>query len=92
VALRNEVAAFYKLRAEQLGTSPSEPVMTQAEKEASTLIPERVGGQGRGPGGGGGGGRGAGTPSKVPQNMTAELNILLGKKKSALEIRDFLSG
>lgn len=30
--------------------------------------------------------------SKVPQHMTAELNILLGQKKSTLEIRDFLSG
>jgi len=29
---------------------------------------------------------------KIPQHMTAEFNILLGKKKSLLEIRDFLSG
>jgi Peptidase family M28 len=47
-------------------------------------------GGGRG-GGGQGGGRGAGGPS-VPQEMNAELNILLGQKKTALEIRDFLSG
>ena len=29
---------------------------------------------------------------KVPQHMTAELNVLVGQKKTALEIRDFLSG
>ncbi|MEO7271419.1 MAG: hypothetical protein ABIX28_16820, partial [Vicinamibacterales bacterium] len=28
----------------------------------------------------------------LPQHMNAELTILLGKKKTALEIRDFLSG
>ena len=28
----------------------------------------------------------------VPTHMTAELNVLLGQKKTALEIRDFLSG
>jgi aminopeptidase YwaD len=88
-ALKNEVSAFYRLRAEQLKVMPAEPVMTQAEKAAAGLNPERVGGQGRGPGGGGG--RASG-PSKVPQHMTAELNILLGKRKSVLEIRDFLSG
>jgi len=44
-------------------------------------------GGGRGPGGG----RGAAGPS-LPQHMGAELTILLGKKKTALEIRDFLTG
>jgi len=29
---------------------------------------------------------------KVPTHMTAELNVLLGQKKTALDIRDFLSG
>src|SRR4051812_7008407 len=48
------------------------------------------GGGGRGAGGGGRGAFGAG-PS-LPQHMGAELNILLGKKLSVLEIRDFLSG
>ena len=42
-------------------------------------------------GGGGGRGRGNAGPS-LPQHMNAELTILLGKKKTALEIRDFLSG
>jgi len=52
----------------------------------------------------GGGGRGAAGPASpqrpqgaqagpsLPQHMNAELSILLGKKLSALEIRDFLSG
>jgi Peptidase family M28 len=44
-----------------------------------------------GGGGGRGGGRGQAGPS-LPQHMNAELTILLGKKKTALEIRDFLSG
>ena len=59
-----------------------------------------AGGAGRG----GGGGRGATGPASpqrpqgaqagpsLPQHMNAELSILLGKKLSALEIRDFLSG
>jgi hypothetical protein len=106
-ALQNEVAAFYRLRAEQLKVAPTEPEITAAEREAARLIPERIGGgPGRGPGGGGGGGGAAGqaqaratlTPTeqaalrKVPQHMTAEMNILLSQKKTALEIRDFLSG
>ncbi len=41
--------------------------------------------------GGGGGGRGNAGPS-VPQEMNAELSILLGQKKTVLQIRDFLSG
>ena len=53
-----------------------------------------------GPGGGfgGGGGGGFGGPAQqaaaryIPQHMRAELNILLGQKKTVLEIRDFLSG
>jgi hypothetical protein len=44
-------------------------------------------------GGAGGGGRGggAGGPS-LPQEMNAEFSLLLGKNKTVLEIRDFLSG
>ena len=38
------------------------------------------------------GGRGAASGPSLPQHMNAELSILLGKKLSALEIRDFLSG
>jgi aminopeptidase YwaD len=64
-----------------------------------------AGGGGGGGGGRGGGGGGAlsqlsdadrqavqAALAKVPQHMTAELNILIGQKKSVLEIRNFLSG
>ena len=47
---------------------------------------------GAGPGQGAAGGRGGNAGPSVPQEMNAELNILLGQKKTALEIRDFLSG
>jgi hypothetical protein len=52
------------------------------------------GGGGRGAAGGGGGRGGFGAPGgpALPQHMNAELSILLGKKLSVLEIRDFLSG
>lgn len=38
------------------------------------------------------GARGAGAGPQLPQHMNAEFTILLGKKMTALEIRDFLSG
>jgi aminopeptidase YwaD len=79
--------------------------MTAEEREAANLVVEQIstggrgGGGGRGgpPGGGGGGGgrgaqsSGALTPS-LPDEFNAEFSILLGKHKTALEIRDFLSG
>ena len=47
----------------------------------------------RGAGGAGEFGRGRGqTGPSLPQHMNAELTILLGQHKTALEIRDFLSG
>ncbi len=101
-ALLNEVKAAYQLQAMQRGVPPSEPVMTAEEREASNLVVESVGGGGgRGGAGGGGGGRGGGgggargaanAGPALPQEMTAEFTILLGKHKTALEIRDFLSG
>jgi hypothetical protein len=52
----------------------------------------RAGGAGAGAGAGGGrGGRGNAGPS-LPTEFNAEFNLLLGKHKTALEIRDFLSG
>lgn len=95
-ALQNEASAFYRLRAEQMKVAASEPAATVEEKEAAQLIVQRVGGTGRG------GGRAAGSANlsagdqaslrKLPQHMGAELNILLGRQKSVMEIRDFLSG
>jgi len=55
--------------------------------------PSTGSGRAAGPGGGGGGGGGRGVQaSGLPQHMNAEATILLGQKKTALEIRDFLSG
>jgi aminopeptidase YwaD len=107
-AFLNESKAFYEMGAQKFKLTAAEPAMTDLEKQASRLIVEQVGGAGRGFGGGGGGGRGQGTAGpamsaedraamqaamrKIPQHMTAELNILLGKSLTAVEIRDFLSG
>lgn len=102
-SLQNEVTAYYRLRAEQTKVPVARIELTGAEKEASRIIAERVVRQGAGPGGGGGGFGGQAALAnlsdqeraslrKVPQHMTAELNILLGQKKSVLEIRGFLSG
>jgi hypothetical protein len=104
-ALQDQVTAYYKIRAEQKKVSAGKADLTAAEKDASKWTVERVvrPGQGGGPGGGGFGGGGAAAQAnltdqeradlrKIPQHMTAELNILLGQKKSVLEIRDFLSG
>jgi hypothetical protein len=92
-ALLNEVKAAYQLQAAQRRLSPAETVMTAAEKEAANLVVEPIGGGGGQRGGGGGGQRGGGNAGpNVPQEMGAEFNILLGQHKTALEIRDFLSG
>ena len=95
-ALLNEVKAAYQLQAMQRGMPAAEPVMTAQEREAANLVVEAIPappGQ-RGPGGGGGGGQRGGpqTGPQLPQEMTAEFTILVGKHKTALEIRDFLSG
>ena len=93
-ALLNEVKAAYQLQAAQRGVPAAEPVMTAEEREAGNLVVESVAGGGRGGGGGrgAGGGRGGNAGPAIPQEMNAELTLLLGKHKTALEIRDFLSG
>jgi aminopeptidase YwaD len=95
-ALLNEVKAAYQLQAMQHGEPAPEPGMTADEREAAILVVESVAGAGRGAGGGGGGGggrgRGGNTGPTLPTEMTAEFTILLGQHKTALEIRDFLSG
>jgi aminopeptidase YwaD len=98
--LLNEVKAAYQLQAMQRGVPSPEPVATAEEKAAANLLVEPVapagGAQRGGGGGGGGGGRGqrggnAGGPA-LPTEMNAEFTLLLSKHKTALEIRDFLSG
>ena len=105
VAMTESIRAAYGLHAQRLSTQPIfEPPQTPEEKDAYNLIVEcssgratfsgcaAAAGAGRG-GAGGGGGRGAAPAGPaLPQHMNAELSILLGKKLSVLEIRDFLSG
>jgi aminopeptidase YwaD len=97
-ALLDEVRASYQLQAMQRGVAATEPVATQEEKDAANLIVEVVppaagAAGGRAGGGGGGGFRGAaaGGPS-FPDEFNAEFGLLLPKKLSVMQIRDFLSG
>jgi aminopeptidase YwaD len=92
--------AAYGLHAHRLSTQPVfDPPMTAEEKEAAGLAVECVNAatfagcaSAPGAGRGGRGGRGGAAGPALPQHMNAELSILLGKKKTVLEIRDFLSG
>ena len=103
--LLDEAKAAFALHAAQRRVAATEAPMTAEEREASTLLVDCVNGSsfsgcnpppgaagGRGGGGGGGGRGGAQAGPQLPQHMNAEATILLGKKKTALEIRDFLSG
>ena len=89
--LLDEVKAAYQLQAMQRGFPATEPVATAEEKAASMLVVQGV--QRGGPGGPGGGRRG-GPPTgpQLPQEMNAEFQLLLPQGKTALQIRDFLSG
>jgi uncharacterized membrane protein YgcG len=107
-SLQSEIMNIYKQKAAILGLSggvPGDkmPEWTALENEAARTFPERVGGAGgRGGFGGGGGGRGgrggaanpelAAAVAKIPGHQTSELNALIGKNKSVLEIRNFISG
>lgn len=99
-ALVNEVTVAYKVAAATWKVPATEPTLSDAEKVAAKTLVERNAPAGGGGGGGGGGRGGAANANpadraalaKVPQHMTAELNILLSQKKTVLEIRDFLSG
>jgi aminopeptidase YwaD len=102
-ALQTEVANIYKQKAAIMGVPDKAPELTAVEKEAARTYPERVGGAGGrgGFGGGGGGGRGgrgganpelAAAMARIPGHMTGELNAMVPKGKSVLEIRNFISG
>lgn len=98
--------ALHAARVQAPALPAGDPTLTPAEQDASRLRVECVNGatlSGCAPaaGGGRGGGRGAqpaAAPApgevraSIPQHMNAELSILLGKSKTVLEIRDFLSG
>jgi Peptidase family M28 len=104
-SLLNEVKAAYQLQAAQRSAQAAEITLTPAEQEAANLVVQSVAGAGggrgggRGGGGGGGGRGGGGGGPAVPQEMNAELSILLAnnrdgtpKNLTVLEIRDFLAG
>jgi hypothetical protein len=98
-ALLAEVKATYQMAAATWKTSAAEPSPSSLEQEASRLVVERVaaagGGRGGAPGGGrggAGGGRGGAAPTRIPGHMTGELNALLGRGMTVLEIHDFISG
>jgi len=88
-----ETKAAYQLQAAQRGTPAVEPVISAEEREAATLRVEPVPPPpGARPGFGGGGGRGPTAGPSLPDEFNAELGLLIGKKMTALQIRDFLSG
>jgi Zn-dependent M28 family amino/carboxypeptidase len=105
-ALENEAAAFYRLRAEQQKARPVELALNDAEKQAARTLVEQAGDQAAG--GGFGRFRAAeqaleklspddrkfvqAARAKFPPHMSEELGVLLGQKKTALQIRDFLAG
>ncbi len=94
-ALQNEVTGVFKVQAERMKAPAGEPTPTAEEKLAARLVVARIPRSGPGGGFGGGGAFGGGQAAasrRIPQHMTAEVNILLGQNKTALEIRDFLSG
>ncbi len=101
-SLLAEIRAFFEMQSQLRGVSPAEPSRTETETKAARTLVEGVGGGG-GMFGFGGGGRGGGEMDrlsaedraalqKIPQHMTSELGVLLNRKKTAMEIRDFLSG
>ncbi len=97
VSLLNEVKAAYQLQSAERSAIAAEPVMTAEEREAGNLLVEFIppppgSGPGGGVGGGGGGGRGPATGPTLPDEFSAEFNLLLRKNLTAREIRDFLSG
>ena len=100
-ALTAEVKATYAMSAATWKVPATEPVASQLEQDASRTVVERVqaaagagGGRGGAPGGppGGGGGRGGGVASRIPGHMGGELNALLARGMTVLEMRDFISG
>ena len=105
-ALENEAAAFYRLRTEQQKAQPTELALNDAEKQAARMLVEQSGDQAGG--GGFGRFRGTdqaleklspddrkfvqASRGKLPSHMSEELGVLIGQKKTVLQIRDFLSG
>jgi hypothetical protein len=99
-ALQGGIAAAYRLQAEQRRVPAGEPAPTEAERQAVRQVPERtmplqapgviraavqkLSAEDRAwveP-----------ALAKLPDTLFGEFNVLLGQKKTVMEIRDFLSG
>jgi hypothetical protein len=101
-SLLAEVKTVYEVQAQLHNVNPVEPAPTAAEAKAARTLVEGV----RGGGGMFGGGRRGGggqemerlspedraAMQKIPPHMSSELGVLLSRKKTVMEIRDFLSG
>lgn len=89
-ALLGEVRAAYQLQAAQRSVRTVEPLLSAAEREAAGIVVDVVPqppGQRRASFR-----RSAASGPSLPDEFNAELSLLLPKKMTALEIRDFLSG
>jgi hypothetical protein len=99
-ALQSEITTAYRLQADRRRLPPAEPLPTEAERQAARQVPERTM-----PLQAPGVIRGAVQKltaedrawvepalTKLPDTMFNEFNVLLGRKKTVMEIRDFLSG
>ena len=105
-ALEAQAKTFYQEQAQRRNVTATEPTLTDSQRLAARLLVERVASAAGGGAGGGFGAQQQAlarlSPEdraavqaalrKVPTHMTAELNVLVGQKRTALEIRNFLSG
>jgi Zn-dependent M28 family amino/carboxypeptidase len=89
-SLLGEVRAAYQLQAAQRSVRTVEPALSAAEREAAGIVvdvvpppPGQRGASFR---------RGPTSGPLLPDEFNAELSLLLPKRMTALEIRDFLSG
>ena len=84
--LLEEITAAYELQAKQRGFRTSEVQLTDAEREAASLVVEQVEGATRSRR------RRSGAGPTLPDEFNAEFRLLLSKNLTVLEMRDFLSG
>lgn len=103
-ALLDETRAFYQLKTGQQNLPSGDPAASDDERKAARTMVQQTGGSMGGFGGRGAMQQALDrlpaeqreavqrARAKVPVHMQAELSVLLGRGKSVLEIRDFLSG
>ncbi len=91
-ALLGEVKAAYQLQAGQRAITATEPGMSAEEREASALVVLAVPPAPGTSRPGGGGFRPVPGGPALPDEFNAEVSLLIPKKLTVLQIRDFLSG